>query len=45
MTDPVFCILALSLNDVRLLRCTLDSSEQVPLTGAITSFDSYHEFR
>ena len=41
MTDPVFYILALSLNDVRLLRCTLDSSEQVPLTGAITSFDSY----
>lgn len=41
MTDPVFCVLALSLNDVRLLRCTLDSSEQVPLTGALTSFDAY----
>jgi hypothetical protein len=41
MTDPVFCILALSRNDVRLLRCTLDSSEQVPLTGADTSFERY----
>lgn len=41
MNDPVFCILALSLNDIRLLRCTLDSAEQIPLTGALTSFERY----
>lgn len=41
MTDPVFYVLALSRNDVRLLRCTLDSSEQVALAGAHTSFEAY----
>lgn len=41
MSNPVFCILALSLNDTRLLRCTLDNSEQVPLPGVPSSFDEY----
>lgn len=41
ISDPVFCILALSLHDVRLLRCTLDSSEQVALNGVLTSFEDY----
>jgi hypothetical protein len=41
MSDPVFCILALSLHDVRLLRCTLDRSEQIPLSGVLTSFEDY----
>ena len=36
-----FYLLALSQNDVRLLRCTLTGSEEVPLTRASTSFDAY----
>jgi hypothetical protein len=41
LTDPVFYVLALSRNDVRLLRCTLDSAEQVTIMGAHTSFEGY----
>ncbi len=38
----VFYVLALSQKNVRLLRCTLDSSEEVPLTGdTTTSYDEY----
>lgn len=38
----VFYVLALSQKNVRLLRCTLDSSEEVPLgANASTSYDEY----
>lgn len=36
-----FHLLALSQNNVRLIHCTLTSSEEVPLSGAATSFDRY----
>jgi hypothetical protein len=40
--DETFSILALSQKDVRLLRCTRTTSEQVPLPeGTATSFDGY----
>ena len=43
LTKPsVFYVLALSQKNVRLLRCTLDSSEEVPLgANASTSYDEY----
>jgi hypothetical protein len=41
LRDSTFYLLALSLNDVRLLCCTRNSSEQVPLVGAETNFDRY----
>ena len=42
--DKLFYILALSQNDVRMLRCTLTSSEEVPLTaGTTTSFQTYQD--
>ncbi len=38
----VFYVLALSQKNVRLLRCTLDSSEEVPIgASASTSYDEY----
>jgi hypothetical protein len=38
----VFYVLALSQKNVRLLRCTLDSSEEVPIgANASTSYDEY----
>jgi len=38
----VFYVLALSQKNVRLLRCTLDSSEEVPIgANASTSYDDY----
>ena len=38
----VFYVLALSQKNVRLLRCTLDSSEEVPIgANATTSYDEY----
>lgn len=40
--DETFFILALSQKDVRLLRCTHSSSEQISLAdGVATSFDAY----
>lgn len=40
--ERIFYILALSQNDVRLLRCTAASSEQVALAGGVpTSFDAF----
>lgn len=40
--DEAFLILALSQNDVRLLRCTRTAAEQVSLPeGVATSFDAY----
>src|SRR5438067_2422574 len=37
-----FYILALSQKNMRLLRCTLDSSEEVPLNSElVSSFDAY----
>lgn len=40
--DKLFYLLALSQNDVRMLRCTLTSSEEVPLKKeTATSFTSY----
>ncbi|MFL6450749.1 MAG: hypothetical protein ACJ746_24155 [Bryobacteraceae bacterium] len=43
LTKPsVFYVLALSQKNVRLLRCTLDSSEEVPLgANASTNYDEY----
>ena len=42
--DKLFYILALSQNNVRMLRCTLTSSEEVPLTGGTTtSFQTYQD--
>ena len=42
--DKLFYILALSQNDVRMLRCTLTSSEEAPLTGGTTtSFGVYQD--
>jgi len=43
LTKPsVFYVLALSQKNVRLLRCTLDSSEEVPIgANATTSYDDY----
>jgi len=43
LTKPsVFYVLALSQKNVRLLRCTLDSSEEVPIgANATTSYDEY----
>jgi hypothetical protein len=43
LTKPsVFYVLALSQKNVRLLRCTLDSSEEVPLgANASTSYEEY----
>jgi hypothetical protein len=44
--DKLFYILALSQNDVRMLRCTLTSSEEVPLSGGVkTSFDDYQDMQ
>ncbi len=38
----VFYVLALSQKNVRLLRCTLDSSEEVPIgANALKSYDEY----
>lgn len=40
--DPVFYILALSQKDVRLLRCTTQSSEQIDFSnGVATNFERY----
>jgi hypothetical protein len=43
LTKPsVFYVLALSQKNVRMLRCTLDSSEEVPIgANAATSYDEY----
>jgi hypothetical protein len=42
----LFYILALSQNDVRMLRCTLTSSEPVPLIGNVkTNFDDYQDMQ
>jgi len=43
LTKPtVFYVLALSQKNVRLLRCTLDSSEEVPIgASASTNYDEY----
>ena len=41
LANPVFCVLALSQNDTRLLRCTLNSSEEIPLAGAVTNFEQF----
>lgn len=41
--NKLFYILALSQKDVRMLRCTLTASEEVPLGEATTSFDSYQD--
>jgi Bacterial archaeo-eukaryotic release factor family 3 len=41
LANPVFGILAVSQNDTRLLRCTLDSSEEIPLAGAESNFERY----
>ena len=42
--NKLFYILALSQNNVRMLRCTLTSSEEVPLTaGTTTSFNAYQD--
>jgi hypothetical protein len=42
--NKLFYILALSQNNVRMLRCTLTSSEELPLgVGTTTSFDAYQD--
>ncbi len=42
--DKLFYLLALSQNNVRMLRCTLTSSDEVPLTtGTTTSFSTYQD--
>lgn len=41
LANPVFCVLALSQNDTRLLRCTLNSSEEIPLMGAEINFEQF----
>src|SRR5947209_5027312 len=44
--NKLFYVLALSQNDVRMLRCTLTSSEEVPLGGGVkTSFDAYQDMQ
>ena len=44
--DKLFYILALSQNDVRMLRCTLTSSEEVPLGGGVkTSFGDFQDMQ
>lgn len=42
--NKLFYILALSQNDIRMIRCTLTSSEEVPLSKATAaSFDAYQD--
>jgi hypothetical protein len=44
--DKLFYILALSQKDVRMLRCTLTSSEEVPLGGGVkTDFGDYQDMQ
>lgn len=43
--DKLFYILALSQKNVRMLRCTLTSSEEIPLGGVKTNFDDYQDMQ